>query len=75
MLGQEVQVSEHHINDKDADICDELAGRYPKDFKSTGWHPQCRCYMTTILADWSEIAKMEDALDRGETYTPQGVVV
>ena len=31
------------------DICDELAGRYPKDFKFTGWHPHCRCYATTVL--------------------------
>ena len=21
------------------DICDDLKGRYPKDFKFTGWHP------------------------------------
>ena len=31
------------------DICDELAGRYPKDFKFTGWHPHCRCHAVSIL--------------------------
>ena len=32
-------------------ICDEFAGDYPKDFKFVGWHPLCRCYTTTILAE------------------------
>jgi len=30
------------------DICDQLAGDYPKDFKFVGWHPQCRCFITYI---------------------------
>lgn len=33
------------------DICDELQGVYSKDFKWPGWHPQCRCHITPILAD------------------------
>jgi hypothetical protein len=36
------------------DICDELAGVYPKSFKWHGWHPQCRCYMTPITMTPSE---------------------
>ena len=31
------------------DICDELQGDYPKDFKFVGWHPHCRCHVETIL--------------------------
>lgn len=31
------------------DICDELQGKYPKDFMFTGWHPHCRCHVETIL--------------------------
>lgn len=31
------------------DICDELAGDYPKTFKFVGWHPNCRCVVTPIL--------------------------
>lgn len=31
------------------DICDELAGNYPKSFVFTGWHPNCRCHTETIL--------------------------
>lgn len=48
------------------DICDELAGRYPKTFKFTGWHPHCRCYTTTILKTPEEIADDNRRLMRGE---------
>lgn len=41
------------------DICDELAGNYPKDFKFVGWHPQCRCHATPILKDLDEIGNGE----------------
>lgn len=40
------------------DICDELAGDYPKSFKWTGWHPQCRCHAVPILKTVEE--KMAD---------------
>lgn len=42
------------------EICDQMAGRYPKDFKFIGWHPNCRCYAVPIIAnegtdiDWWE---------------------
>lgn len=36
------------------DICDILAGDYPKDFKYTGWHPQCRCKAVPILKPYDE---------------------
>lgn len=42
------------------EICDALAGKYPKDFKFIGWHPNCKCYAVPILAnegtgkDWWE---------------------
>ena len=39
------------------DICDTLAGRYPKDFKFTGWHPHCRCRAVTILKTEEEMAR------------------
>lgn len=46
VTGVMVKVSNNHPI---ADICDELQGKYPKDFKWTGWHTQCRCYATPIL--------------------------
>ena len=33
------------------EICDTMAGKYPKDFKFAGWHPNCRCYAVPILAN------------------------
>ena len=54
VIGYEVKLSNNHNckgvpKGKFYDICDELAGRYPKDFKFVGWHPQCRCYTVPIL--------------------------
>ena len=47
------------------EVCDALKGRYPKDFKFIGWHPNCKCYTVPILAnedsdkDWWEGADNE----------------
>lgn len=38
-----------------ADICDDLQGKYPKDFKFVGWHPHCRCHATPILKSLDEM--------------------
>lgn len=57
VVGIEIHLSNNHtLNGKPFhDICDELAGRYPKSFKFTGWHPHCRCFATTILKTPDEI--------------------
>jgi hypothetical protein len=55
------------------DICDELAGDYPKTFMWTGWHPQCRCVMTPILVDASDFRKMVDAEVDGKKYVPKQI--
>lgn len=31
------------------DICDELAGVYPKTFVFLGWHLCCHCYATAVM--------------------------
>lgn len=62
VVGFEVKLSNNHtLNGKAfTDICDELAGKYPKSFKFVGWHPQCRCFVIPILAteqefvDWQQ---------------------
>lgn len=46
VLGYEIQLSKTHT---DVDICDDLCGRYPKDFVWTGWHPNDKCYAVPIL--------------------------
>ncbi len=52
------------------DICDELAGDYPKDFKFTGWHPQCFCYATPITCKEDEFVEMQKAILAGEEPVP-----
>lgn len=48
VLGIRIRTSANH---PEKDICDELAGDYPKDFMWRGWHPRCRCSMSSILID------------------------
>ena len=72
-MGIEVHLSNNHTclgADGKAhpfyDICDELKGKYPKDFKFTGWHPHCRCIATTILKTREEMEADDEAILRGE---------
>ena len=53
------------------DICDELQGKYPKDFQFVGWHPHCRCYATSILKTEAEIEADNERIISGE-YVPKG---
>ena len=46
ILGYEIKLSKAH---KHEDICDCLAGQYPKDFKWTGWHPNDMCHAVPII--------------------------
>ena len=63
VIGIEIKTSGNH---PESDICDELAGEYPKDFLWVGWHPNCRCYQVPILAKPDEVEKMTDAIMDGE---------
>ncbi len=59
------------------DICDELAGDYPADFKFTGWHPQCRCFATAITCEYTDIRDYYRRKRAGEDmtgYTPPGAI-
>ena len=47
ICGYEVQRSSN--NKGPCKICDAMAGKYPKDFMWTGWHPFCICYATPIV--------------------------
>lgn len=46
IVGYEIKLSAKHPCH---DICDMLAGKYPKDFYWTGWHPNDMCYLVPIL--------------------------
>jgi len=61
--GFEVKLSNNHpVND----ICDRMKGKYPKEFKFTGWHPQCRCHLISLMVDEEEYNAIEDKLLAGE---------
>lgn len=66
-----IRIETSKTNHHEADICDSLAGDYPKQFKWVGWHPHCRCMQTPIMK--------KDALlaDEGEEVqdekTPDGL--
>lgn len=76
VVGIEIHLSNNH-NCKGIpkgmfhDICDDLKGRYPKDFKFTGWHPHCRCYATSILKTDDEVAEDTKKMLRGEDVTDE----
>jgi hypothetical protein len=59
VVGIEIKLSNNHPV---TDICDDLKGIYPKTFKWTGWHPNCRCYQVPVLATeeevWDQIDKI-----------------
>ena len=55
------------------DIRDELKGKYPKDFKFVGWHPQCRCYVTSILKTEKELEEDTEKILAGEKVSGESV--
>lgn len=64
VVGIEIKLSNNH---PEPDICDDLKGVYPKTFKWTGWHPNCRCYCVPVLAPQDVLDKMlDEILDGGE---------
>lgn len=79
VVGIRVNLSNNHtLNGKPfTDICDELSapfgskatkgkGCYPKDFKFTGWHPLCRCFITTILKTEEEMDADDERIMSGD---------
>ena len=68
VVGIEIRLSNNHTLNGRAftDICDELAGRYPKNFKFTGWHPYCRCHAVVILKTLEEIKADNERIMLGQ---------
>lgn len=75
VVGIEIHLSNNHtLNGKPFhDICDELQGRYPKDFVFKGWHPLCRCFATSILKTAEEIAEDTRKILNGEPVDGKSV--
>lgn len=60
--GYRIELSNNHSDRRKkhgeySDICDELQGDYPKDFKWTGWHPNCRCHAVPIMMSEEDFIK------------------
>lgn len=66
VVGIEIKLSNNH---PEPDICDDLKGRYPKDFKFTGWHPHCRCHVETVLKTPDELMADNRRIIDGEKPT------
>ena len=64
VIGMRVHKSNNHPTE---DICDVLAGDYPKTFKFSAWHPQCRCYVTSILCTKEEMMQMQRDILAGKS--------
>ena len=68
VVGFEVKLSKSHpLRMPEGDICDELKGLYPKEFKFTSWHPQCMCYVTSVMMTDDEFSAMQDRILSGKS--------
>jgi hypothetical protein len=70
VVGIEIRLSNNHPV---TDICDDLKGVYPKTFKWTGWHPQCRCFQVPVMSTGDEMDAMIDKILSGETDNVESV--
>lgn len=63
VIGQYIHVSPQHNID---DICNDLEGRYPKDYVWISWHPQCICTSDPITIQGDEKKEFYKRLMAGE---------
>lgn len=70
VVGVEIRLSN---NPNHCPMCAALAGKYRKDFKFGGWHPQCRCRALPILKTVEEMQKETDAILAGQQVPKDSV--
>ena len=63
VLGYEIKLSGSHPK---RDVCDDLVGKYPKDFEFLGFHPNCLCYCVPILKTDDEYFADDDVKSPNE---------
>lgn len=63
VIGQYIHVSPQHNID---DICNDLEGRYPKDFDWSSWHSNCMCTSDPITIQGEEKKEFYKRLMAGE---------
>jgi hypothetical protein len=71
ILGFEVKLSNRHIT---PDVCNSLAGKYPKDFKYKCWHSRCLCFAVPIRPSEEVMGRYFDAIMEGEKFEFTGHV-
>lgn len=77
VTGYEVKTSKSHKERMPmGDICDDLAGVYPKGFMFKGWHPHCLCYIVPKLCTDKELEELTQRILDGteDEFTPAGMV-
>jgi hypothetical protein len=77
VTGYEVKTSKsHEARMPKGDICDDLAGVYPKGFVFKGWHPHCLCYIVPKLCTDKELDELTGRILEGteDEFTPAGIV-
>lgn len=73
VIGIRVRLSDNHPR---FDVCDSLAGLYPKDFRFKGWHPFCICYQVPEMMNDEQYSKIEDQMLAGEPVTvPKNLLI
>ncbi|MBK5722566.1 hypothetical protein JGH11_16960 [Dysgonomonas sp. Marseille-P4677] len=83
VVGYEIKVSNSHEawlqkvwipkHGSKPEICDVLAGKYPKSFKWNSWHVSCKCFRITILKTIEELQEDNTRILRGEEVTTDSV--
>lgn len=71
VVGYEVKTTRNGRHE--ADVCDDLAGKYPKDFEWVGWHPNCMCYKVPILKTDEEFWAWDAGDGTGSVNEVKGV--
>lgn len=66
VIGILIELSPQHPQ---YDMCDELVGRYPKDFVFTSFHPNCLCMANPITIQGKEKDDFYSRLSAGEDMT------
>lgn len=74
VIGITIELSPEHPA---LDECDDLAGRYPKDFVFIGWHPSCMCMANPITLQGKEkddfYRRMMEGEDMSDYVSPYAV--
>ena len=67
IIGQKICLSNNHtLNGVPfVDICDDLAGVYPKEFPFIGWHPLCRCHAESVMCSDEEYERFQESVMEG----------